>query len=83
MYSQKHIQQKLDRQLRYAEFKRRELIDQLDAMVEALEGRPARRDPYRGFPINLLERGIHAGLDRIEKKFLMKIWKRMRENQSR
>ena len=83
MYSQEHIRKKLDWQLRHAEFKRRELIDQLDAMVDALEGRPARRNPYRGFPINLLERAIHAGLDRIEKKFLMKIWKRMRENQSR
>ena len=83
MYSQEHIQKKLYRQLRHAQHQRQELIDQLDAMVDALEGRSARRNPYRGFPINLLERGIHAGLDRIEKKFLMKIWKRMRENQSR
>ncbi len=83
MYSQKHIQKKLDQQLKYAEFKRQELIEQLYAMVEALEGQPARRNPYRGFPINVLERGIHAGLDQIEKKFLRKIWKRMRESRSR
>jgi len=83
MYSQEHIRRKLDWQLRHAEFKRRELIEQLYAMVEALEGQPARRNPYRGFPINLLERAIHAGLDQIEKKFLRKVWKRMRERQSR
>jgi hypothetical protein len=83
MYSQEHIQKKLYRQLKHAQLQRQALIDQLDAMVDALEGRPARRDPYRGFPINLLERGIHSGLDQIEKKFLMKHWKRMRENQSR
>jgi hypothetical protein len=83
MHSQKHIQKKLEQQLRYAEFKRQELIEQLNAMVEALEGQPARRNPYRGFPINLLERAIHVGLDQIEKKFLSKVWKRMRENQSR
>ena len=83
MYSQEHIQKKLSQQLRIAEVKRQELIEQLYAMVEALEGQPARRNPYRGFPINLLEQAIHAGLDRIEKKFLRKIWKRMRENPSR
>ena len=83
MSSQEQIQKKLSQQLRIAEFKRQELIDQLYAMVEALEGQPAKRNPYRGFPINLLERVIHAGLDKIEKKFLRKIWKRMRENQSR
>ena len=83
MSSQEQIQKKLSQQLRIAEFKRQELIDQLYAMVEALEGQPAKRNPYRGFPINLLERVIHTGLDKIEKKFLRKIWKRMRENQSR
>jgi hypothetical protein len=83
MHSQEHIQWKLEQQLRYAEYKRQELVDQLNAMIDALEGRSAMRNPYRGFPINLLERGIHTGLDKIEKKFLRKIWKRMRERQSR
>ena len=83
MHSQEHIQKKLNQQLRIAEIQRQVLIEKLYAMVEALEGQPARRNPYRGFPINLLERAIHAGLDRIENKFLRKIWKRMRENRSR
>jgi len=83
MYSEDYIQKKLYQQLRHAQHQRQLLIDQLNAMVDALEGQPARRNPYRGFPINLLERGIHAGLDQIEKKFLRKIWKRMRERQSR
>jgi len=83
MSSQQHIQRKLDRQLKYAEFKRQELIEQLYNMVEALEGQPARRNPYRGFPINVLERGIHAGLDLIEKRFLRRIWKKMRDSHSR
>jgi len=83
MSSQKHIQRKLDQQLKYAEFKRQELIEQLYNMVEALEGQPAQRNPYRGFPINVLERGIHAGLDQIEKRYLRRIWKKMRESHSR
>jgi hypothetical protein len=83
MYSEDYIQKKLYQQLRHAQHQRQLLIDQLNAMVDALEGQPARRNPYRGFPINLLERAIHAGLDLIEKKFLRKIWKRMRENRSR
>jgi hypothetical protein len=77
VYSQEHVQKKLAMQLRFAEYRRLELIDQLTAMLEALDGRPARRNPYRGFPIQQMERLIQAGLDQIEERFIKKIWKRV------
>jgi len=83
MSSRKQVRKKYYRQLEYAAWKRRELVEQLYEMIDDLEGRPLRRSPYSYFPFNILERGIHVGLDKIENNFVKKLWTRTRKQKVR
>ena len=67
--------QKYYRQLAYADWKRRQLIEELYRILDDLEGRPVRRRQYNIFPLGILERAIQKGLIRFEDKFLRPYWK--------
>jgi hypothetical protein len=83
MSSAEIARRKYYQQLRYAEWKRRRLIEILYDLIDELEGRPVRRYSYYGFPLGTLERAIEKRLVAFEKKYLRPFWKAQRKRRRR
>ena len=85
MSSRQKVRDKYYRQLRYAERKRRELIDQMYGMLIELEYQEWLLGKRKKslFPFDLLENAIHGGLDKIEAKVLRKLWAKRRKRKRR
>jgi hypothetical protein len=83
MSSREIARRKYYQQLRYAEWKRRRLINKTYDLIDELEGRPVKRYRYYSFPLGTLERAIEKRLVAFEKKYLRPFWKAHRKRRKR
>ena len=83
MSTREIARRKYYQQLRYADWKRRQLIEKLYDSIDELEGRPIKRYRYYGFPFGTLELAIEKRLMAFENKYLRPYWKAQRKRRKR
>ena len=72
------VNEKLNQQYAEAEKQRWLLIRSLYDLIDDLENQPYLRN-QRSFPFGIMERRIQAVLDVIERKYIRRLWKRLRK----